>query len=123
MIAVNELTDLKCRNRAILEPLLVLTSCHAPHISEELWNKLGNTSSITMASFPAFDESVLEENVFEYPVSFNGKMRFKLTLPTDITADAAEKQVLADERSAKWIGGKPPKKFVFVPNRIINIVV
>ncbi len=124
MICVNELTSLKTNKRKILEDLLVILSPFAPHIAEELWqNALGKTSSILNAKFPEFNEQFLIEDSFEYPVSFNGKMRFKITLPADITKDEAEKQVLNHEKAQNWLQGKQPKKIIFVPKRIINVVV
>ncbi len=123
MICVNELTDLKCNKREVLEPLAILVSCHAPHVAEELWEKLGHTNGITAASFPTFNPEYLKENDFDYPVSFNGKVRFKLTLPIDLSKEDVEKQALANEQSAKWLREKSPKKVIVVPQRIINIVV
>ena len=123
MICVNELTDLKCHKKDILENLLILISPYAPHIAEELWKRLGNEGTITYASFPEFNEEYVKENTFEYPVSFNGKMRFKLELPVDMPKDEVEKAALADERSAKYIGDKQVRKVIVVPKRIINIVV
>ena len=123
MICVNELTDLKCNKREILEPLAVLVSCHAPHIAEELWEKLGHSEGISTAMFPVFSPEYLKENDFDYPVSFNGKVRFKLTLPVDLSKEEVEKAVLDNEQSAKWLEGKSPKKVIVVPKRIVNIVV
>lgn len=123
MICVNELNDLKCHKRAILEELVVLLAPFAPHICEELWSKLGNTTSITKVAFPVFEEKHLVENTFAYPVSFNGKMRFKLELPVDMPKDEVEKQVLENELSARWLDGKAPKKIIVVPKRIINVVI
>jgi leucyl-tRNA synthetase len=123
MIAVNELTEQKCNNKVILSELVILLSPYAPHIAEELWGKLGNKGSITVATWPVFDPSVLVESNFEYPVSFNGKMRFKLDLPVALSKDEVEKAALADERSAQYLDGKDPKKVIVVPKKIINIVV
>jgi leucyl-tRNA synthetase len=123
MICVNELTDLKCNKKDILEPLLILLTSFAPHITEELWQLLGNKEGISNAKFPVFEEKYLIESSFEYPVSFNGKMRFKLELPIDIAAKDAEEAVLADEQSEKWLDGKTPRKIIFVPKKIINIVI
>ena len=123
MIAVNELTDLKSNNKTILSDLVILISPYAPHISEELWNKLGNSESVTKSSFPEFNEAYLVEDAFSYPVSFNGKMRFKIELPADMSKDDIEKTVLGAEQSQKWLDGKPPKKVIVVPKRIVNIVV
>lgn len=123
MICVNELSDLKTNKRAILEPLTILLSPFAPHITEELWSLLGHDESIAFAKVPVFKEEYIKESSFEYPVSFNGKMRFKIELPLDMTKDEIEKAVLEDERSAKYLGNQPPKKVIVVPKRIVNIVV
>ncbi|MUP39305.1 leucine--tRNA ligase [Labilibaculum euxinus] len=123
MICVNELYTLKCNNKAILENLLVILAPFAPHVSEELWALCGNTTSITKADFPEFNESFVQENIHKYPVSFNGKMRFILELPVNLSRDEIEKEVLSLEKSQKWIDGKTPKKIIIVPNKIINIVV
>ncbi|GAB4279046.1 MAG: leucine--tRNA ligase [Marinilabiliales bacterium] len=123
MICVNELTDLKCHKKEILEPLAILISPFAPHIAEEIWESLGHNTSITFAEFPVHDEKLLVEDTIKYPVSFNGKMRYTIELPADITKDEAEKIVLNNENSQKWLQGKTPKKVIFVPKKIINIVV
>ena len=123
MICVNELSELKCNNRTIISDFTKLLSSYAPHIAEEVWNLLGNTESISIADFPAFDEANLTEDNFEYPVSFNGKTRFKLELPSNMSKDDVEKSVLESEESAKWLDGKTPKKVIVVPNRIVNVVV
>ncbi|HBX52591.1 MAG: leucine--tRNA ligase [Bacteroidetes bacterium GWF2_33_38] len=122
MICVNELSDLKCNKREILSDLIVLVSSFAPHISEELWNKLGNKESISFAKFPEFKAEYLVENSFLYPISFNGKMRFSMDFPIDATIKEIETVVLNDERSQKWLEGKAPKKVIIVPKKIINIV-
>ena len=122
MICVNELSALKCTNRQILSDLTVLASCHAPHICEELWSKFGNNASISFASFPIFKPELLEESTFSYPVSFNGKMRFKLDLSLDFEADKVEELILNHEASEKWLEGKKPKKVIFVKGKIINVV-
>ncbi|MDY6800346.1 MAG: leucine--tRNA ligase [Bacteroidota bacterium] len=123
MICVNELTDLNCNKRQVLEPLLILLSPFAPHITEELWSLLGNKESIAYADFPKFEEKYLIESSIEYPVSFNGKMRFKIKLPVDINAKDAEEIVLKHEQAQKWLDGKSPKKVIFVPKKIINVVI
>ncbi len=123
MICVNELTTLNCNNKAVLQDLLILLAPFAPHIAEELWEKCGNSTSITKAVFPTFNESFIQEDTHEYPVSFNGKMRFKLELPLDLSKEEIEKAVLADEKAQKWIEGKTPKKVIVVPKKIINIVI
>ena len=122
MIAVNELTAQKCNSRAILEPLAVLISPYAPHIAEELWNLLGHTESISTAAFPVFEASHLVESSKEYPVSFNGKMRFKLELPLDMDKQTIEETVLAHEKTQQYLEGRTPKKVIVVPGKIINIV-
>lgn len=123
MICVNELTDLKCHKRAILTDLAVLISPYAPHIAEELWSLLGNHESVARASFPGFNPEYLVEDTFEYPVSFNGKTRFKLTLPANLPVPDIEKAALEARESEKWLEGKPPRKVIIVPKKIINIVV
>ena len=123
MICVNELTPLKTNKRAILEPLTIALAPYAPHIAEELWEKLGHTDSITFAPFPTWDEKYLVENTFEYPVSVNGKTRGKLAFATDAQREEMEKAVLADEQILKFLEGKTPKKIIIVPNKIINVVV
>ncbi len=123
MICVNELGELKCSKRAILEDLLVLISPYAPHLAEELWQQCGHHESITKAAFPVFNQEYLVENSFKYPVSFNGKMRFQLELPVGMQADDVQKAVLEAEESAKWLEGKVPKKIIVVHKKIINIVV
>ena len=122
MIAVNELTVQKCNHREILEPLAILISPYAPHIAEELWSLLGHTKSISTAPFPVFDETHLVESSKEYPISFNGKMRFKLELPLDMSKEAIEATVMAHEKTQQQLQGRTPKKVIVVPGRIINIV-
>ena len=122
MIAVNELITQKCNKRAILEPLLILISPYAPHIAEELWEKLGNTESISTAPFPIFEPQYLIESSKNYPVSFNGKMRFTMELPLDMTKDDIEKVVLAHQKTQAQLAGRVPKKIIIVPGKIINIV-
>jgi leucyl-tRNA synthetase len=122
MIAVNDLNSLKCNKREVLESLTIILSPFAPHLSEELWEKLGHSGGISIASYPKFDESLLVENSHEYPVSINGKVRTKLSLPVDMDKAEIEKQVLADEVVSKWTEGKQPKKVIIVPKRIINLV-
>ena len=122
MIAVNELTALKCNKRAILEPLAVLVSPYAPHISEELWSLLGYKDSISTIGFPIFEASHLIESTKNYPVSFNGKMRFTMELPLDMSKDAIEKAALAHEKTIAQLNGRVPKKVIVVPGKIINIV-
>ena len=122
MIAVNELQKLKCNKRAILEPLAVLISPYAPHVCEELWSLLGNTESIDFAPFPALNEAYLVEDEIEYPVSFNGKMRFKLSLSAELSKEEIEEIVMKDEKVIQQLDGAKPKKIIVVPKKIINIV-
>ena len=122
MICTNELTDLKCNKRAILEPLCVLISPFAPHIAEELWQLLGHTESISYAAFPAYEEKYLVEQNCTYAVSFNGKTRFVLELPLDMPKEEVEKQALAAPEAQKWLQGASPKKVIVVPRKIVNIV-
>ncbi|MTI39798.1 leucine--tRNA ligase [Fulvivirga lutimaris] len=123
MICTNELTSLKCNKRQVLEPLVIGLAPYAPHIAEELWNKLGHEESITKATFPEYDEQYLVESEHEYPVSINGKMRAKMNFPLDMPKEDIEKQVLASEIVQKWLEGKAPKKVIVVPNKIVNVVV
>ncbi|PTX59288.1 leucyl-tRNA synthetase [Kordia periserrulae] len=122
MICVNELTDQKCTSRAILEPLTILVSPYAPHIAEELWSRLGNEGSIATVKFPVFEARHLVESSKEYPVSFNGKMRFKKELPLDLSKEEIEKIILEDERTQAQLNGRTPKRVIVVPGKIINIV-
>ncbi|MBQ6309988.1 MAG: leucine--tRNA ligase [Bacteroidales bacterium] len=122
MVAVNELGALKCNKRKILEPMIVLLSPFAPHIAEELWQMCGHSESISYAAFPVYHEEYTREDTFDYPVSFNGKTRFKITLSKTVSKGDAEKAVLAAPETAKYLTG-PVKKVIVVPGRIINIVV
>lgn len=123
MICVNELTDLKCNKRAILEPLLIILSPYAPHITEELWSVLGHKESIAYAPFPEFNEAYLVEDNFAYPISFNGKMRFNIELPLNLSVQEIEKIVMEAEQTKRYLDGKTPKKVIIVPKKIVNIVV
>ncbi|APU09644.1 leucine--tRNA ligase [Cellulophaga lytica] len=122
MICVNELSSQKCTSKEILEALAILVSPYAPHIAEELWQQLGHNTSIATAPFPKFDASHLVESSKEYPVSFNGKMRFKLELPLDLSKDEIEATVMAHEKTIAQLQGREPKKIIIVPGKIINIV-
>lgn len=122
MICVNELNDLKCHKRSVLEPLVVCLSPFAPHLAEELWHKLGHSESIATVSFPEHNEAHLTEDAFEYPVAFNGKMRFKLEMPATAKKDEIEKAVMAHEKTAHYLDGKSVRKLIVVPNKIVNIV-
>jgi leucyl-tRNA synthetase len=123
MICVNELAEIKCNKRTVLQELAILISPYAPHLAEELWHQLGNDGSVCDATYPVYDEKYLVENTFEYPVSFNGKMRFKLDLPLGMPVPEIEQAVLNSKESEKWLGGNPPRKIIVVPGRIINVVI
>lgn len=123
MVCVNELQDLKCNKREVLEPLVVLISPFAPHIAEELWQLCGHNESISQATWPTFNAEHLIENDFNYPVSFNGKVRFNLNFALDIEPSTIEKAVMDNEQTIKYLEGKTPKKVIVVKGRIINIVV
>jgi len=122
MIAVNELTAQKCTSKSILEPLLILLSPYAPHISEELWSQLGHKESISTVPFPKFNPSYLVESTKNYPISFNGKMRFTLELSLDLSQQEIEAAVMAHEKTQEQLQGRTPKKVINVPGKIINIV-
>lgn len=122
MIAVNELGAQKCTSKEILEPLLILISPYAPHIAEELWSALGHEGSIATVDFPEFDASHLVESSKNYPISFNGKMRFTMELPMDMSKDAIEAAVMANEKTQEQLAGRTPKKVIVVPGKIVNIV-
>ena len=122
MICVNELSSLKCHHRDVLAPLAVLVAPFAPHIAEELWKRLGNTESVTYAPYPVHEDKYLQEDSKEYPVSFNGKVRFKRAYATSMTPAEIEQAILADPQTAEQLQGNAPKKVIVVPNRIINIV-
>ena len=122
MIAANELSAQKCTSREVLEPLAILIAPYAPHIAEELWSKLGHTESISEAGFPVFEEKHLVESAKNYPISFNGKMKFTLELPLDMSKDEIEKTVMAHEKTQMYLDGRTPKKVIVVPGKIVNIV-
>jgi leucyl-tRNA synthetase len=122
MIAVNELTAINCHERVILEPLAIVIAPYAPHIAEELWHRLGHQGSVSKVAFPLFKPEYLVESSKEYPVSFNGKMRFKIELPLDLTKEQIEAAVMADERTIQQLNGQKPKNVVIVPGKIINLV-
>ena len=122
MICVNELSTLKCHHRDVLAPLAVLVAPFAPHIAEELWKRLGNTESVTYAPYPVHEDKYLQEDSKEYPVSFNGKVRFKRAYATSMSVEEIEQAILADPQTAEQLQGNTPKKVIVVPNRIINIV-
>ncbi|WP_339625399.1 class I tRNA ligase family protein [uncultured Maribacter sp.] len=122
MICVNELSAQKCVSRKILEPLAILVSPYAPHIAEELWHKLGHSASIATAPFPKFEGKYLVESSKEYPISFNGKMKFTLELSLDLSKDEIEAAVMANEKTQQQLQGREPKKVIVVPGKIVNIV-
>ena len=123
MICVNELSSLKCNKKEVLEQLIVVLAPFAPHVCEELWDTLGNTTSVCDAQWPAFNEQYLVEDTVNYTISFNGKARFNMEFPANAASDAIQATVLADERSLKWTEGKTPKKVIVVPKKIVNIVI
>ena len=123
MIATNELVQLKCNKRQILEPISILIAPYAPHLSEEIWKKLDGKHSIFNATFPLFNASYLIEDSFEYPISVNGKMRVKLSFPLNTPAIEIEQAVLNHTIIKKWLDGKPPKKVIIVPKKIVNVVI
>lgn len=122
MICVNELSTLKCHHRDVLTPLVVLVAPFAPHIAEELWKRLGNAESVTYAPYPVHEDKYLQEDSKEYPVSFNGKVRFKRAYATSMSVAEIEQAILADPQTVEQLQGNTPKKVIVVPNRIINIV-
>ncbi|HEY1113398.1 MAG TPA: leucine--tRNA ligase [Chitinophagaceae bacterium] len=123
MVCVNELTDLKCTKREVLEPLLIILSPYAPHVSEELWHQLGNTTTVLDAPFPKFEPAYLVESSKEYPISINGKMRTQIDIALDATQQQVEAIVLANPVVQRWTEGKPPKKIIFVKGKMVNVVV
>ena len=123
MICVNELTDMKCNKRAILEPMAIMISPYAPHIAEELWHQIGHNDSVVNQKFPEFDAQHVVENTFTYPVSFNGKKRFDLELPLDMKQDEVQSAVVNAPEAQKWLEGVSIRKVIFIPKKIINIVV
>ena len=123
MICVNELADLKCHKKEILEKLLILLTPYAPHISEELWDQLGNQGSVLDAAYPTFNPALLVESTKEYPVSINGKLRTNIELTLDLEQPQVEELVLQNEVVQKWLDGKAPKKIIFVKNKMINVVI
>ncbi len=122
MICVNELSSQKCTSKSILEPLAILVSPYAPHIAEELWSKLGHKASIATAEFPKYEGKYLVESSKEYPISFNGKMRFKMELPADMSAADIESAVMAHKKTQEQLQGRTPKKVIVVPGKIVNVV-
>ncbi|HEX2628038.1 MAG TPA: leucine--tRNA ligase [Chitinophagaceae bacterium] len=123
MIATNELTDLKCNKREVLEPLLILLTPYAPHVAEELWSVLGNSGSILDAKYPVFEEKYVKESSKAYPVAINGKTRTELTIDLDATQAQVEEIVLQNPIVQKWLEGKPPKRIIYVKNKMVNVVI
>jgi leucyl-tRNA synthetase len=123
MICVNELTDLKCNKKEILEPLLICLSPYAPHITEELWKQLGHIESIAFAPFPLVNEAFLIDDSINYPVSVNGKLKFTLELPATLTKEEVEVEVMKNEQTIKLLAGQQPKKVIVVHKKIVNMVV
>jgi leucyl-tRNA synthetase len=122
MICVNELMQLKCNNKAVLSDLIVLLTPFAPHLSEELWEQLGHTTSVCDAQWPLFNEDYLKEDTVKYTISFNGKARFTLDFPAEADNATIEQTVMSNEQSQKYIDGKTPKKVIIVPKKIVNVV-
>jgi leucyl-tRNA synthetase len=123
MICVNELNDSKCHKKEILEQVLILLTPYAPHIAEELWHQLGNAGSILDASYPVFDAKYVTESSKEYPVSINGRVRTNINIALDAAQPEVEQLVLANETVQKWLEGKPPKRIIYVKNKMVNVVV
>ena len=123
MVCINELTDLKCHKKQILQPLLILLSPYAPHISEELWHYLGNATTIIDAEFPRLEEKYLIESSKEYPISVNGKLRTTIDIALDASQQQVEEMVLANPVIQKWLEGKPHKKIIYVKGKMVNVVV
>ncbi len=123
MVCVNELTEAGCRKRDVLEPLSIMIAPFAPHIAEELWHLLGNKTSVALATFPEWDQELVTDETTIYPVSFNGKTRFKLELPADSSRDDVEKAALTAPEAQKWLAGKHPRKVIVVPGKIVNVVI
>jgi leucyl-tRNA synthetase len=123
MIAVNELTDLKCHKKEVLEKLLILLTPYAPHIAEELWTQLGNSGTILDAKYPVYDPKYLIESSKEYPISVNGKLRTTMNISLDAAQPEIEQIVLKNEVIQKWLEGKQPKKIIFVKGKMVNVVI
>jgi leucyl-tRNA synthetase len=123
MICLNELSALKCNKKAIIEPLIITLTPFAPHIAEELWHKLGHDTTVCDAQWPVYNEEYLKENMVTYAIAFNGKTRFDMEVPADMSRDEVGQKALAHEFSAKWIEDKTPRKIIVVPGKIVNIVI
>ncbi|HXB42632.1 MAG TPA: class I tRNA ligase family protein, partial [Puia sp.] len=122
MIAVNELSDLKCHKKEVLEKLLIILTPYAPHVAEELWYQLGNAGSILDAEYPKSERKYLIESTKNYPIAFNGKTKAELSISLDATQQQVEEIILANETVKKWLGGRPPKRIIYVRNKMINVV-
>ena len=123
MICANELTAARCNKRKVLEPLVVALSPFAPHVAEELWQELGHEESVTRATFPQWDERYLAKEEIEYPVSFNGKVRFRLSVPLSASAAEIEERARQAPAASKWLEGKTVRKVIVVPGKMVNVVV
>ncbi len=123
MICLNELTQMKCRSRQVWETYLIVLAPFAPHITEELWHALGNTTTICDAVWPEYNEEYLKESTVRMAVSFNGKARFTIDVPADLPSAEVEKAALENPAAAKWIEGKTVRKIIVVPGKIVNVVV
>ena len=123
MVCVNELTDLKCHKKEILEPLLILLAPYAPHTSEELWHQLGNSATVLDATFPKLEEKYLVETSKEYPISVNGKLRTTINIDLNAAQPQVEEIVLGNPVVQKWIEGKQPKKIIYVKGKMVNVVI
>jgi leucyl-tRNA synthetase len=123
MVCVNDLHDLKCYKKEILEPLLILLTPYAPHVCEELWNQLGNSTTILDATYPKLEARYLVESAKEYPISINGKLRTTINISLNVDQKEVEKIVLANDVVQKWLDGKDPKKIIYVKNKMVNVVV
>jgi leucyl-tRNA synthetase len=123
MVCVNELMDVKCHKREILEPLIILLTPYAPHISEELWHVLGNKDTILDAPFPKLEEKYLVETAKEYPISINGKLRTQLVMDLNADQKQVEEIVLQNAVVQKWLEGKAPKKIIYVKGKMVNVVI
>ena len=123
MITVNELSRKKCNKREILEPLLIVLSSFAPHISEELWSRLGNNESISLSNYPKYNDEFLTEDIFEYPIMINGKLRTKIKFDINIEEKEIKSEVISNEIITKWTENKKIKKIIFIPKKIINVVI
>ena len=123
MVCVNELADLNCRKKEVLEKLLIALTPYAPHVCEELWHELGNKPSVLDASYPKVETKYLVETSKDYPISVNGKVRTNIGISLDAAQDEVERIILQNEIIQKWLDGKPPKKVIYVKNKMINVVV